>query len=410
MKKILLPFLLFALIFVGGHTAFAQAAACPTGSDKECPGNQICNVDTKQCVVGLRGGLNSIGDACISDNDCRGSSVECDSNTHVCAYYTASAAAPGGAAGSGNFVPLTNLPIFGNSSTLTSAPSLPAFFNALYLYCVGIAAALAVLQLIHAGILYMGGDSITEVKQAKDLIGSAIFGLLLVLSPYIVFSLINPKILSLNVGFDKLGTTQTTGTVSSGTNVIPATSAADCKNKGGTASGDATSLICTAPTNSAAGAAANACSNFQSQVAVPSAAGTDANHACSVEGGDNYVSVDTSCCSGIQSGYACCALPIDASTKANTTLPLQVTEFIAYGKLGDQTITSNTDLGPISSDWPKFDLYSKACTDANQHLSEKTGSPGKCSAADIQYYTSDPILKKYVGTIGCTPTTFTCGK
>ena len=68
------------------------------------------------------------------------------------------------------------------------------------------------LQLIHAGILYMGGDSVTEVKQAKDLIASVFLGLILVLSPVIIFSLINPKILSLNVGFDKLQSTSAPST------------------------------------------------------------------------------------------------------------------------------------------------------------------------------------------------------
>ena len=51
--------------------------------------------------------------------------------------------------------------------------------------------------------MYMGGDSVTETKQARALIGSSILGLVLVLSPAVVFGIINPNILNLNVGPDK---------------------------------------------------------------------------------------------------------------------------------------------------------------------------------------------------------------
>ena len=84
--------------------------------------------------------------------------------------------------GHGNLFPLTNLPVFNG---LTTAPSLPAFFNQLYKYCVGIAAVLAFLQIIRAGVMYMGGDSVTETKQARALIGTSILGLVLVLSPVV---------------------------------------------------------------------------------------------------------------------------------------------------------------------------------------------------------------------------------
>ena len=179
---------------------------CATGL--ECDNNGICNPTPKSGSVQIGGWCGSNDSACLGGGTC--------DNNGMCVAAAAApastAAAPSTNTGSGNFVPLTNLPIFGNSSSLTSAPTIPKFFNALYVYCVGIAAVLAVLQLIHAGILYMGGDSVTEVKQAKDLIASVFLGLILVLSPVIIFSLINPKILSLNVGFDKLQSTSAPST------------------------------------------------------------------------------------------------------------------------------------------------------------------------------------------------------
>ena len=101
-----------------------------------------------------------------------------------------------------SFVPLTNIPALfdtGNQFNLQN------FLNGLYRVCIGAAAVIAVLQIMRAGIMYMGGDSVTEKKEARSLIGLAIGGLILVLSPVIVFSIINPEILSLKIGnIDKL--------------------------------------------------------------------------------------------------------------------------------------------------------------------------------------------------------------
>ncbi|MGE5540837.1 MAG: DUF4329 domain-containing protein [Bacillota bacterium] len=107
-----------------------------------------------------------------------------------------------------DFVPLTKLP---GLDELSKSDSLAPFLSQVYKMCIGIAAVLAVLQLMHAGILYMGGDSVTEKKQAKDLIGTTLAGLLLVLSPVIVFNIINPDILKLDLTSVKELTPKSTG-------------------------------------------------------------------------------------------------------------------------------------------------------------------------------------------------------
>lgn len=102
------------------------------------------------------------------------------------------------AAEAGQFVPLTSLPGLaegGNAATMT------VFLNSLYKICIGAAAAIAVLQIIRAGILFMTNKgSISENEQARSLVQGAVLGLLLVLSPVIVFTIINPKILTLDFG------------------------------------------------------------------------------------------------------------------------------------------------------------------------------------------------------------------
>ncbi|HEY0948401.1 MAG TPA: pilin [Candidatus Paceibacterota bacterium] len=107
------------------------------------------------------------------------------------------------------FVPLTNTPFIEQAG---NAVDLPNMLNQLYRLCIGIAAVVAVLQIMRAGIMYMGGDSVTEKKEAKNLIALSIGGLVLVLSPVIVFSVINPDILSLKIGGIENLRTQGTGT------------------------------------------------------------------------------------------------------------------------------------------------------------------------------------------------------
>jgi Type IV secretion system pilin len=100
-----------------------------------------------------------------------------------------------------DFVPLTSIP---GIQEAASANSIGTFLNSLYRLCIGAAAVIAVLKIIQGGITYMMGDSITEKRDAKHNISMAIFGLVLVLSPYLVFSIIDPRILRLDVDLSTL--------------------------------------------------------------------------------------------------------------------------------------------------------------------------------------------------------------
>lgn len=95
------------------------------------------------------------------------------------------------------FVPLTSIPVFGSFS---GADNLASFLNAVYRLSIGVAASLAVIQIVRAGIYFMTNTgSFSHNEKAKSLIRDAIFGLVLVLSPAIVFGIIDPRILSLNI-------------------------------------------------------------------------------------------------------------------------------------------------------------------------------------------------------------------
>ena len=123
------------------------------------------------------------------------------------------------------FIALTNIP---GLTDVGNAFDLQNFLNQLYRICIGAAAVIAVLQIMRAGIMYMGGDSVTEKKEAKNLIALSIGGLILVLSPVVVFSVINPEILSLKIGNieglkvpEQGATATTTATTTTGTTEQP---------------------------------------------------------------------------------------------------------------------------------------------------------------------------------------------
>ena len=101
-----------------------------------------------------------------------------------------------------DFVPLTNLP---GLEEVGGASSLPNFLNNLYRLSIGAAAVIAVLQIMRGGVYLMWNKgSITQNQRAKELIMNSIFGLVLVLSPAIVFGIINPDILKLELNTSNL--------------------------------------------------------------------------------------------------------------------------------------------------------------------------------------------------------------
>src|SRR6266481_8825422 len=121
---------------------------------------------------------------------------------------------------SDQFIPLTSLP--GLSSVSASSLSLPAFINNLYRLSIGAAAFFAVIQIAWAGFIFLSSaDSISKNTKAKQKITNAVIGLVLVLSPYVVFSVINPKILDISLNFSGLqtknGTTSSNGAASTAT-------------------------------------------------------------------------------------------------------------------------------------------------------------------------------------------------
>ena len=98
-------------------------------------------------------------------------------------------------------------PILGLTQGVTADTArLAAFFNNLYKYAIGMAAVLAVIMIIWGGLQYATQDIPGAKQEGKDRILQAILGLVLVLSPVLVFSIINPAILNLSLNLRPLDT------------------------------------------------------------------------------------------------------------------------------------------------------------------------------------------------------------
>lgn len=107
------------------------------------------------------------------------------------------------------FVPLAGIPGLTEGVKATEG-GIADFLGNLYLFAIGAAVMLAVIMIIWGGLEYSLSESITSKGAGKSKIYNALFGLVLVLSPALVFTIINPAILNLNVNMPKLETKQGT--------------------------------------------------------------------------------------------------------------------------------------------------------------------------------------------------------
>lgn len=71
-----------------------------------------------------------------------------------------------------------------------------SFINVVYGLSISIAALLAVVKIVIAGVKWMLSDVVTSKAEAKKDIQSALFGLIIIISAVLVISLINPEIVS----------------------------------------------------------------------------------------------------------------------------------------------------------------------------------------------------------------------
>jgi hypothetical protein len=72
-------------------------------------------------------------------------------------------------------------------------PTLDVYLNIIFDLALGIATILAILQLTYGAVLYMTSDVVGKKEESKERMRSSIFGLLLLLSTYLILYQINPE-------------------------------------------------------------------------------------------------------------------------------------------------------------------------------------------------------------------------
>ena len=92
------------------------------------------------------------------------------------------------------FVPLVGIP------GIDAPDDLNDVVNTIYLLAISIAALLAVIKIIIAGVKYMLSDVVTTKQDAKSDIWGALIGLLVVVSAVLILLTINPQLVNIPVG------------------------------------------------------------------------------------------------------------------------------------------------------------------------------------------------------------------
>lgn len=91
------------------------------------------------------------------------------------------------------YTSLVNVPV-------TTGSGFEGYINSIYALSISIAALLAVIKIIIAGVKWMTTDIVTSKGDAKRDIQGALVGLLIVLSAVLIISVINPSITDVDTG------------------------------------------------------------------------------------------------------------------------------------------------------------------------------------------------------------------
>ncbi len=102
------------------------------------------------------------------------------------------------------FTALAPIPGLTDTTGIVNSAGFANFFNNLYKYVIGLAAVFAVIMITWGGLEISTQDSISKQGAGREKITQAIYGLILVLSPVLVFSIINPSILNLSLNLTKI--------------------------------------------------------------------------------------------------------------------------------------------------------------------------------------------------------------
>ncbi|HUY62612.1 MAG TPA: pilin [Candidatus Paceibacterota bacterium] len=190
------------LLILGASIAFLMTLSLPltAAAQAACTGENFGVAGTCQPAASCNGNNADTSPTCPSGDVCCAPSPI---NTGASGSNQASAPAPSGYVS--GFVPLVTIPGITQGGVANSI-SIQSFLNELYKYLIGVAAVLAVIEIIWGGLEISTKDSVSKQSDGKRRIREAILGLVLILSPVLIFSVINPSILNLSINIQPLPT------------------------------------------------------------------------------------------------------------------------------------------------------------------------------------------------------------
>ena len=108
------------------------------------------------------------------------------------------------------FVPLVGIP------GIDANASFNDYINALYALSISIAALIAVIKIIIAGVKWMLSDVVSSKQEAKSDIQGALIGLLIILAAVLILEVINPQLKSSSLFLSPVGTVKRAAAPDSG--------------------------------------------------------------------------------------------------------------------------------------------------------------------------------------------------
>ena len=313
MKKLLV--VVFLIVSMTGVAHADQAAA---------------SAAYQSCMATCAGPVNGVacGDQCTAAYNAQGGA-----NPATVSQQQHGSGAPSG------FTALAPIPGLtdANTTSVINSTTLANFFNNLYKYLIGLAAVIAVIEIIWGGLEISTKDSVSKQSDGKERITQAIFGLVLVLSPVLVFSIINPSILNLSLNLPPI-------------NLTPPVSSGASDGTAGTSG-----------TDSATGCTVSGVSGILQVAVCPSAAAAQAwGQNCS--GNLSTITALTKTTAGAATSFVTCA-GMKSYVFIDTGNPYSFTEASAVVRLEPLAITtSNTDNANSAI------LFSNICQSANLGL------------------------------------------
>jgi len=98
-------------------------------------------------------------------------------------------------------------PLPGVEKTTTLETYIPAIFK----LAIGLSAVAAILMIVIGGFQYISSDAIMKKLEGKERIKNAVFGLVLVISAWLILNTINPNLLNINLNIESISTATVDG-------------------------------------------------------------------------------------------------------------------------------------------------------------------------------------------------------